>query len=146
MPTASCTGVWGGTKEALKSDDHRSYPQSQGRNLVRCPNPQAAPHQGTCPPYPQYHYEVKADYLTALIHAGLLSPSPHCAKNNLSVAQVGGERKGESHNDEGNPPSFSEALCGYVMIFQPTDKFSRTGLHWVYSENLKKPGCLFQRK
>lgn len=117
---------------------------------LEVPSYKAAPPRppGHMSPLPPCRYEVKTDYLTALTYASILSPSPCCTKNHLSVEQVGGGWKGESHNDEGN--IFSTSLPSFQRPSAVRSQFSsqqpRTGLHWTYSENPEKPGCLFQRK
>ena len=50
-------------------------------------------------PPPLYPYEVETDHLIALTHPGISSSSPLCAKNDLSVEQVGGEFENYT-NDE----------------------------------------------
>lgn len=66
--------------------------EARAGTWLEVPTYKAAPPAplATCPPYPPCRYEVKTDYLTALTYASILSPSPRCTKNHLSVEQVGG--------------------------------------------------------
>ena len=127
-----------------------SISQVPGRGPSLMPRTHRAAPRHMSPP-PLYPYEVETDHLIALTHPGISSPSLHCAKNDLSVEQVGGEFENYT-SDEGKSFLHIISILFWrlsfvnVMTFQLTAKFPRTGLHWPDSENPEKPGCPFQRK
>lgn len=69
-----------GEAQKRSQSDQRSHPPGrEGKDLVRCPNPQGSPlpHPwGTCPPHPPCHYEVETDYLTVQLMLAFCLP-PH---------------------------------------------------------------------